>query len=160
MSYNSLPSDTPDLSLRSVAFARLSEGRVVARGNFETVGYFRSGGRLTASRGAAVLEPEPGTGLASFGNIRVSAPVASGETTSQRGTASGGVRFDAARGDTAVTESVEFDGATNSIRGVKPVDMRGPGYRVHGNGLLARTDSGSIDLTGGVTGSMEMEARK
>jgi hypothetical protein len=68
--------------------------------------------------------------------------------------------MNAARGDSAVTERVDYDGAAGSIRGDQPIDAQGPGYRVHGNGLLARTDGSSIALTGGVTGNLVMEARQ
>jgi hypothetical protein len=152
--------DAPDLSLRGVAFARLSEGRVVARGTFESVGYVRPGSRLTALKGTASLEPEPGSAFASWGTVRVVAPSATGELSAQRFTATGGVRMNAARGDSAVTERVDYDGAAGSIRGDQPIDAQGPGYRVHGNGLLARTDGSSIALTGGVTGNLVMEARQ
>jgi hypothetical protein len=150
----------PDLSLRTVAFARLSQGRMVARGTFDSVNYVRAGGWLDGSRGAAVLEPEPGTGFASFGALHVTAPRTTGHVSGQRATASGGVHFDAARGDVAMTERAEYDGAAGSLRIDTPVDAQGPGYRVHGNGLLARTDGSSIALLGGVRGSLQMEAQR
>src|SRR5437867_113250 len=84
MSHVSTPRDVPDLSLRGVAFARLSEGRVVARGTFDSVGYRRPGGRLTARKGTAVLQPEPGTGFATYGTLHVTAPEASGQVSGQR----------------------------------------------------------------------------
>lgn len=160
MSHISTPMEAPDLSLRGVAFARLSEGRVVARGTFESVGYVRPGGRLTALRGEASLEPEPGTPFASWGTVHVVAPSTTGELAAQRFTATGGVRMNAARGDSAVTERIRYDGTAGSVESDTPLDAQGPGYRLHGNGLLARTDGSSIAITGGVTGSMELEARQ
>ena len=81
----SLPGDAPDLSLTSVAFARLSEGRVVARGNAEQLDYRRTGGRLVATNGGGVIHPEPGTGLAEFGVLRFSAPRIEGEVQARHG---------------------------------------------------------------------------
>src|SRR5437763_1448148 len=93
VSHNSTPVDAPDLSLKGVAFARLSEGRVVARGTAEHLDYRRSGGRLVATTGAASLEPEPGSGLVSFGTLHLAAPQVDGEVANRRGTATGGVHL-------------------------------------------------------------------
>src|SRR5207237_10227392 len=66
----SLRGDAPDLSLRGVAFARLSEGRVVARGNAERLDYRRAGATREAVRGRAVIHPDPGSRAAAFGSVR------------------------------------------------------------------------------------------
>ena len=68
--------------------------------------------------------------------------------------------MNAARGDSALTERVDYDGPAGSIRSDSPIDAQGPGYRLHGNGLLARTDGSSIALTGGVNGKLQMETRQ
>ena len=78
--------------------------------------------------------------------------------SAQRFTASGGVRMNAARGDSAATERVHYDGIRGSIESDTPIDAKGPGYQVHGNGLFARADGTSIALTGGVKGTLQMEA--
>jgi hypothetical protein len=157
VSFISLPADGPDLSLQGVAFARLSEGQVVARGTAERLDYRRAGGRLVASRGSAIVHPEPGSALASFGTIRVVARDAEGEIPGRRGSASGGVRLDAVRGDTALTDRIEYEG--DLLRSTSPVVAHGPGYRVNGKGLSARTDGSAIQLTNGVEGQLQMEAR-
>src|SRR2546428_7054406 len=87
MSQVSLPNDAPDLGLNGVAFARLLEGRVVARGRFDSVGYVRPGGRLNALRGTATLEPQPGTAFAAWGTVQVVAPAVTGQLSSQQFTA-------------------------------------------------------------------------
>ena len=69
VSHTSLPDDAPDLALRGVAFARLADGRVVARGTAEHLDYRRAGGRLVAFASAASIAPQGGTGLASFGTV-------------------------------------------------------------------------------------------
>jgi len=153
----SLPEDAPDLSLKGVAFARLAEGRVVARGTADRLDYRRSGGRLEATYGAATLYPQPGTNLASFGATRVVAARVEGEVPARRGTASSGVRLDALRGDTARTEQVHLDG--DVLRTDKRVAARGPGYQVDGNGLFARTDGSVIQFTGGVVGKLQAGTR-
>ena len=148
--------DVPDLSLQVVAFARLSEGQVVARGTAAQLDYRRGGGRLVASRATAVVQPMPGGSLAAFGTLRFVAQYAAVEVPNRRGSASGGVRLDAARGDTALTERVEYDG--DVLRSNAPVTAHGPGYRVNGNGLFARVDGSAIQLTSGVEGQLQMEA--
>ena len=154
----SLRDDAPDLSLRGVAFARLAEGRVVARGNAERLDYRRAGARMEAVRGGAVIHPDPGTGVAPFGSVRFVAERIEGEIANRRGIASGGVRVDTSRGDTARTERVFYDG--DFLRSDVPVAAEGPGYRVDGRGMLARTDGTVIQLTDGVIGQLQMEARR
>src|SRR5437870_9905666 len=158
VSHTSLPSDAPDLSLSGVAFARLSEGRVVARGTAEHLDYRRAGGRLVAYVGAASIEPQAGTGLASFGTLNFAAPHVDGEIANRRGNAGGGVNLDTGRGDRAFTEAVEYDGTV--LRSEKKVTAHGPGYRVQGNGLLAQADGSAVRLTNGVVGQMQMEAQQ
>ena len=149
--------DLPDLTLEQVAFARLSDGRVVARGTATTLEYRRQGGRLSASEGRVAIEPEPGTSFASFGTLHVSAAQVEGDLTGKRGTGRGGVELHAQRGDEARTARVVYDGTT--LRSDDPVEASGPGYKVHSKGLLARTDGSSIQLVGGVQGSLDVGAR-
>jgi hypothetical protein len=144
--------------LRNVAFARLSEGRVVARGTAERLDYRRAGGRLAASGTGAVLYPESGSGLAEFGVIRFVAPRLEGEVPVRRGVAFSGVRLDATRGDSARTERVSLDG--DNLKTDTPVTARGPGYAVEGNGLLARTDGSFVQLRGGTRGQLQAEGRR
>jgi hypothetical protein len=158
VSHTSAPVDAPDLSLESVAFARLTEGRVVARGTAEHLDYRRAGGRLVAYVGAASMEPEPGTGLASFGTLYFAAPHVDGEIANRRGTAWGGVNLDTGRGDRAFTDAVDYDGTV--VRSDKKVTARGPGYRVQGNGLVAQADGSAVRLIDGVTGQLQMEASR
>lgn len=104
-----------------------------------------------------MVHPSPGSGLAPFGTVRFVARDAEGEIPNRRASASGGVRLDAARGDTALTERVEYEG--HVLRSNSPVAAQGPGYKVNGEGLVARTDGSSIQLISGVKGQLEMEAR-
>ena len=149
----------PDLTLSSVEFARLSDSRVVARGTAEQLDYRRSGGRMVAARATVSLEAQPGTALAALGDLHVVAARVSGEITARRGTAEGGVRLDAERGDSATTDRVFYDGPTGTVRSADPVAARGPGYSVHSKGLLARTDGSEVRLTGGVKGSLSESPR-
>ena len=158
VSHTSLPDDAPDLALRGVAFARLADGRVVARGTAEHLDYRRAGGRLVAFASAASIEPQGGTGVASFGTLYFAAPHVDGEIANRHGNAWGGVNLDTGRGDRAFTEAVEYDGAV--LRSDKKVTAHGPGYRVQGNGLVAQADGSSVRLTQGVVGQMRMEARR
>lgn len=155
VSHLSLPGASPDLSLQGVAFARLSEGRLVARGTADHLDYRRGGGRLVASNGAATIVPEPGSGLASYGTLRVSAPHIEGEVANRRGDGSGGVRLDTARGDRAESEAVHYDGTT--VRSDTRVVAQGPGYRVESHGMVAQADGSRVRLTSGVQGKLESE---
>jgi hypothetical protein len=158
MSVTSTHDAAPDLSLERVAFARISEGRVVARGTAHRLDYRRAGGRVTAADGSALMEPTKG--YTSYGTLHFTAPAADGEISGRSGVATGGVHLDTAHGDAAATERVEYEGAAGFVRSATPVDARGPGYRVHGNGLLARADGSAIQLVRGVRGLLEMEARR
>jgi hypothetical protein len=148
--------DAPDLSLRDVAFARLSEGRVVSRGTAEFLDYRRAGGRVIATNGAATMVPEPASGLAPFGTLHFTAPQIDGEVINRRGNAWGGVTLDTGRGDHAFTEAAAYDGS--AVHSESHVTARGPGYRVEGNGLIAQADGSSVVLTRGVQGQLQMEA--
>jgi hypothetical protein len=150
--------DAPDLSLREVAFARLSEGRVVARGTAEHADYRRAGGRVLATTAAATLIPDARSGIAPFGALHFTAPHLDGEIGNRHGTAWGGVTLDTGRGDHALTEAAAYDGAV--IHSETRVTAHGPGYRVEGNGLVAQADGNSIQLTHGVRGQMQMEAER
>src|SRR2546423_6856415 len=155
MSDPSPPSDSPDLLLHDVAFVRLADGRVTARGTATQLGYRRAGGRLDAKSPAAVLYPEPSTGYAMFGQVQVSAPSGEGDLTTKRGTATGGVRFQAARGDRGTTERVFWDGLADRLSGDREVVAQGPGYSVRSHGFSARADGRDVTLTGGVTGTLQ-----
>ena len=139
--------------MQGVAFARSSEGQLVARGTAERLDYRREGGRLEASRGSAIIHPTPGTSLATYGTIRVLAQQAEGEVPNARGTARGGVRFDTARGDSALTDRVALE--NNVLKGNDPVAASGPGYRVNGNGFSVRTDGTQIRVGNGVRGQLK-----
>jgi hypothetical protein len=152
----SLPDDTPDLALQGVALARLSDGQIVARATAERLDYRRAGGRVVASRGAGIVYPEPGSSLAQYGTIRFLARDAEGEVLNRRGSATGNVRVDTMRGDTALTERIDYEG--DYLRSSVPVAASGPGYQVDANGLSARTDGTAIRLTNGVKGRLRMEA--
>jgi hypothetical protein len=146
--------EAPDLSLRGVAFVRTAEGRITARGTAARLDYRRAGGRLDAEVAAMTMVPEPAGRLASFGLMHFSAPRAMGEVADKRGSASGGVKFTSARGDRAATEAIEY--ADDQVRSNKPVDARGPGYVMRGNGLIANKDGTEISLIDGTSGTMEV----
>src|SRR5919201_1052527 len=154
----SVHDDAPDLSLQGVAFARLAEGRVVARGNAQRLDYRRAGARMQAEHGGAVIFPDASSRLSALGSVRFIAEHAEGEIANRRGTAWGGVRVDAQRGDSARTERMAYDG--DFLRSDVPVAAEGPGYRVQGHGLIARGDGTAIQLTNGVAGELQMEAHR
>src|SRR5229473_146132 len=130
------PPEEPDLTLHEVAFARLSDGRVAARGTARVLAYQRAGGRLDARIAAATLYPESRAGYGMFGDVRLTAPEVDGDLGNKRGIASGGVTFEAARGDRAVA-------------------AQGPGYSVRSQGFSARADGSDVILTGGVIGTLQ-----
>lgn len=155
LSRSSTPVESPDLTLQRVAFARMAEGRVVARGTADRLDYRRASGRLDSTQSDVTLE-HPGSGFASFGALHVTAPRVVGDVAGKHGHAEGGVDLQAARGDVAHTERVDYDGPAQTLRADRPVDAKGPGYVVHSRGLTARTDGSAIDLTGGVRGSLDL----
>src|SRR5262245_26811535 len=98
------PPDAPDLTLHEVAFARLSDGRVAARGTARVLAYQRASGRLDARIAASSLFPEQGSPAGMFGEVRVTAPRVEGDLVNGRGGASGGVTFQTSRGDAGTAE--------------------------------------------------------
>lgn len=156
MSDRSPPAETPDLTLHQVAFARLSDGRVVARGTARELAYHRiAGGRLDGQSAVAALYPGEGTGYAMFGETRLTAPRVEGDLGARRGSATGGVTFRAARGDHGTTERLLWDGPSDRLSGDRPVEAQGPGYRVRSQGFSARADGSDVTLTGGVVGTLQ-----
>ena len=153
----SIPSDSPDLLLHQVAFARLADGRVRARGTATELGYRRAGGRLDAQLPAATLYPEPSTGYSMFGDIQLASPHGEGDLTSKQGSASGGVQFRTARGDHGTTDRILWDGVADRISGDRDVDAQGPGYSVRSRGFSAHGDGTDVLLTGGVSGTLQPE---
>jgi hypothetical protein len=152
------PPDAPDLVLHDVAFARLADGRVTARGTAKELGYRRAGGRLDAHVAFATLYPESSTGYAMFGAVQVDAPRAEGDLSNKRGTGSGGVNFRAARGDRGTTERVLWDGLQDRLIGDREVIASGPGYSVRSHGFSAHADGSDITLTGGVSGTLQPQS--
>ena len=158
MSVPSLPVEDADLVLQDVVFARVADGRLAARGTAVRVEYRRSGGRLIAQEASTALEPDPGTGLAALGTIRIAAPQVAGEVPNRRGTASGGVDLHATRGDRASAQTLTWDGVAGQITSNQPVQAQGPGYDVAGHGVVARDDGSSIQLVHGTSGRLSPEA--
>src|SRR5260370_42279867 len=124
MSVTSTHDAAPDLSLERVAFARISEGRVVARGTADRLDYRRAGGRVTAADGSAFMEPTKG--YTSYGTLHFTAPAADGEISGRSGVATGGVHLDTAHGDAAATERVEYEGAAGVVPPSPPGQTRRP----------------------------------
>ena len=143
--------------MHEVAFARLAEGRVTARGTATQLGYRRAGGRLDAQSPTATLYPQPATGYAMFGEVQLAAPHGEGDLATKHGTASGGVRFRTARGDRGTTERILWDGLADQLSGDRQVDAQGPGYLVRSRGFSAHADGRDITLTGGVSGTLQPE---
>jgi lipopolysaccharide export system protein LptC len=152
------PADAPDLTLYDVAFARLADGRVRARGTAKELGYRRAGGRLDAEVAFATLYPEPSTGYAMFGAVQVDAPRVEGELSTKRGTGSGGVNFRAARGDRGSTDRILWDGLHDELSGDREVIASGPGYSVRSHGFSAHANGSDVTLTRGVSGTLQPKA--
>jgi hypothetical protein len=141
--------------LHEVAFARLSDGRVAARGTARELAYHRAGGRLDGRVAVATLYPEAGTGYAMFGEVLFTAPDVEGDLGNKHGSASGGVTFRAARGDHGTTDRLFWDGPADRLSGDRAVAAEGPGYAVRSQGFSARADGSDITLTGGVAGTLQ-----
>jgi hypothetical protein len=147
-------SDAPDLALDDVAFVRLADGRVEARGVADELLYRRSGGRLAAQQVAVRTRAQPSSGLGALGELYLTAPRVEGEVPARRGSASGGVRLDSTRGDRARTQRLEYDGPRDELRTDTAVQASGPGYIVRSAGMRARADGSAVRLVGGVSGRL------
>ena len=141
--------------MHEIAFARLSEGRVAARGTARVLAYQRASGRLDARIAASSLFPEEASPSGMFGETRLTAPRVDGDLVNKRGSASGGVTFRTTRGDAGKTERVFWDGTADRLSGDRAVDAQGPGYAVKSQGFSARADGSDVTLTGGVIGTLQ-----
>ncbi len=142
-----------DVVLRRLAFVRLADGRVAARGTAAEASYRQSASTVEAM--SLSVELPPGSHApADVGHLRITAPQASGDLTARTGLGWGGVDARAERGDHATTERVLIDGPGNRVTSPTLVDAAGPGYAVHGSSLTATADGRSIRLQGGVQGRL------
>ena len=147
------PEEPADLVLSGVAFVRSASGRIVARGTAATASWRQSAGKLEASGVDAKLA-RGSQGPAELGELTLLAPKATGELSSKSGIGWGGVELRAARGDRARSDRVLLDGAAGEVLAPGPVDASGPGYKIHGSALTARSDGTRVELTGGVRGTL------
>ena len=139
--------------LRRLAFVRLADGRVAARGTAGEASYRQLASRVEA-KDLAVELPPGAQAPADVGHLRLTAPLASGDLAARTGLGWGGVLADAERGDHAATDRVLIDGPGNLVIAPGSVAARGPGYAVHGSSLTASADGKRIKLQGGVQGRL------
>ena len=146
-----------DVVLRGVAFVRVAEGRVAARGTAAEASFRQAGGKVEATRLAVDLPPGAHA-PADLGPLRVTAPLATGDLPAKKGLGWGGVTVHAARGDEARTERVLIDGARDEVQAPGPVEMAGSGFTLHSASLIARSDGSRVQFLGGVRGRLESSA--
>jgi len=146
-----LQQEPPDVLLLGVAFARLSAGRVVARGTGRSVAFRRASGKVEVD-GLDVRMAPGGAVPAELGELRVEAPRAAGFLTGRAGEAFGGVVVRSRRGDQVKTERLVVEG--EEVRAPGRVEAEGPGYAIHGQSLAARADGTRVELSGGVSGRL------
>ncbi len=115
---------------------------VFAEGRVETLTYERESGAGSA-RALALQFPRPGSGL---GTLVVSAPEVSGEAFEERVVGQGGVRVRAARGDTAATEVVSYDGRKGEAFGDQPVKILAAKATLTSPGFHWRASDDALDL--------------
>ncbi len=133
----------PEMRLESVQFRAYRGGDLSAVGSADEVVYRRDLGDLEA-RGASIQFPQEGAAP-----VRVSAPVLTGDVPSRSFEARGGVL--AGRGtDEARTESARYAEADGLVRGDRPVEVTGPGYRLVAPSFTLDPRSGDLALRGGV----------
>ena len=145
--------DPADVVLRQVAFARSTGGLIVARGTAARATWRQAAGKLEATAVEARLA-RGSQAPAELGELAIHSPQAEGELASRSGSGWGGVELRAARGDLARTERVLIDGAAGNVFAPGPVEAAGPGYRVRGSALTARSDGTRVQLTGGILGRL------
>ena len=149
------PAEAPDLTLREVAFARLIDGRLAASGTAGELRYHNAGGRFEAAQARVRIVPAPGSGsLFALGDLDFAAPAVRGLVQARRAVASGGVTASAARGDRCTTARATWDGAEGTVRSDGPAEASGPGYVLHGQSLLARTDGTLVQFSGDAGGAL------
>ena len=142
-----------DVVLKNLAFVRSAGGRIVARGTAATASWRQGAGKLEATSLEARLA-QGSQAPAELGELAVHAPKVAGELAAKTGSGWGGVALRAGRGDVARTERVLVDGAAGNVFAPGPLAASGPGYRVRGSSLTARSDGTRVVLSGGVLGRL------
>jgi len=133
----------PEMRLESVQFRAYRGGDLSAVGSADELVYRRDVGDLEA-RGASIQFPQEGAAP-----VRVSAPILIGDVPARAFEARGGIV--AVRGtDEARTESARYAEADGLLRGDRPVEVTGAGYRLVGPSFTLDPRSGDLALRGGV----------
>jgi hypothetical protein len=131
------------VTLEEVRFRAFRGGELAASGTAAKASYRRDTGAVEALD-ATVQVPRPGTP-----RLDVAARTLRGELGADAWDAEGGVVL--TRGDATVrTESARWTGADGLVRGDRPVEVTGPGYRLTGSRFTADPRTGDVDVRGDV----------
>jgi hypothetical protein len=146
----------PELTLERVRFQIDRVGESRATGQAGRVTYRRDTTEVAATDLDLVLSGAEGP-------VRLQAPEATGVTASRHFRATGGVT--ATRGqDVAVTAAATYDVAPGQgrgqVRGVDPVHVSGPGYRLDGQGFTLDPATSDIVLLGGAKLAFGLPVRR
>lgn len=135
--------EPPRVTLEEVRFRAFRGGDLAASGTAAHAWYRRDTGAVEATD-ATVQVPRPGAPP-----IAVEARTLRGEAGANAWDAGGGVVL--TRGDVAArTESARWTGADGLVRGDRPVEITGPGYRLTGSSFTADPRTGDATVQGGV----------
>jgi hypothetical protein len=133
----------PEMRFEDLHFQAYRDSRLSARGTAAEAVYLRTSGELTV-RDVALEIPQEGSSPATL-----SAPLVEGDVPARTFEARGGLR--ALRGrDEARTESARYAASDGVVRGERPIEIAGPGYRLTGPSFTLDPRAGELVVRGGV----------
>jgi hypothetical protein len=131
------------MRFEDVHFQAYRESRLSMRGTAAEAVYLRNSGELSV-RDADVEIPQEGSTP-----VRIAAPRVSGDVPGRTFQADGGLV--AVRGrDEARTESARYAASDGVVRGDRPVEIAGPGYRLSGPAFTLDPRAAQMVVRGGV----------
>jgi hypothetical protein len=131
------------MRFETVNFQAYRESRLSARGTAAEVVYLRNSGELSI-RDADVELPQEGSLP-----VRLTAPRITGEVPERTFAADGGL-LAVRGGDEARTESARYAASDGVVRGDRPIEISGPGYRLTGPAFTLDPRAATLAVRGGV----------
>lgn len=133
----------PEMRFEDVHFQTYRDSRLSARGTAAEVLYLRNSGELSV-RDIDVELPQEGSSP-----VRLAAPRITGEVPARTFEADGGLVAVRDR-DEARTASARYAASDGVVRGDRPIEISGPGYRLAGPAFTLDPRAATLAVRGGV----------
>jgi len=137
----------PAIVLGDVTLRHYAADGTVRTGHADEVTYFRQQGRLEA--GTLTVDAPPTDDL-KRGGVLLEASKGAADLKGQGALLSGGVTVRTGAGDIGKTDEATWIGATETIRGDRPIEVEGPGYTTTADGFSFEVPGQKLALQGNV----------